>query len=158
MAPRRPACQTLSLSIRRARSEEIAACAALYERVGNATFTWRPKNWFQAADFLRFAKEEAVFIAEANGQILGLVSLYRPESFVHCLYVDMPAQGLGVGTALLAHAAKEAQGALSLKVDEPNKRAVIFYKALGFTEKDSGDDHGVHWLLLKQTEGQRARG
>jgi ribosomal protein S18 acetylase RimI-like enzyme len=150
MARRPPACQTLSLSIRRARSEEIAACAALYERVGNATFTWRPKNWFKVADFLRFAKEEAVFIAESNGRILGLLSLYRPESFVHCLYVDTPAQGLGVGTALLAHAAKEARGPLSLKVDEPNKRAVLFYKGLGFIQQDSGNDHGVHWLLLKQ--------
>lgn len=151
MAARRPpACQTLAFSIRRARSEEIAACAELYERVGNATFTWRPMNWFRAVDFLRFATEEIVYVAESNGQILGIVSLYRPESFVHCLYVDMPAQGLGVGTALLAHVAKEARGPLSLKVDEPNTRALSFYKRLGFTERESGDDVGTHWLLLKQ--------
>ena len=150
MPARPPACQTLSFSLRRARSDEINACAALYERVGNATFSWRPKNWFRAADFLHFAKEEVVFIAEANGQILGLLSLYEPESFVHCLYVDQPAQGLGVGSALIAHATKEAPGPLSLKVDEPNKRANVFYKHLGFKREDSGNDHGVRWLLLKQ--------
>jgi len=133
-ARRPPACQSLAVTIRRARSDEITACAALYERVGNATFTWRPENWFRASDFLRFAKEEAVYIAESNGQILGLLSLYRPEGFVHCLYVDLPAQGLGIGTALLAHAAKEVRGPLTLKVDEPNRRALSFYKQLGFQE------------------------
>lgn len=150
-ARRPPACQTLSLSIRRARSDEIAACAALYERVGNATFTWRPKNWFKAADFLRFAKEETVYLAESNGQMLGILSLYRPERFVHCLYVDLPAQGLGVGTALLGYVAKDARGPLSLKVDEPNARALAFYKSLGFVERDSGDDHGTRWILLRQS-------
>ncbi|MBI1210181.1 MAG: GNAT family N-acetyltransferase [Alphaproteobacteria bacterium] len=150
MALRPPACKTLSLSIRRARRDEIQACADLYERVGSATFSWRPKNWFKATDFLRFAKEEAVYVAESNGQILGILSLYRPERFVHCLYVDMPAQGLGVGTALLAHVAKDVRGPLALKVDEPNSRALAFYKALGFIERDSGDDHGIRWLLLRQ--------
>jgi len=149
-ARRPPACQTLAFAIRRARSDEISACAALYERVGNATFVWRPKNWFKAADFLRFAKEEAVYLAESNGQILGILSLYRPEAFVHCLYVDLPAQGLGVGTALLAHAAKEARGPLSLKVDEPNTRALAFYKQLGFIERDNGEDMGTRWLLMRQ--------
>lgn len=149
-ARRPPACQTLAFAIRRARTDEIPACAALYERVGSATFVWRPKNWFKAADFMRFAKEEAVYVAESNGQILGIMSVYRPESFVHCLYVDMPAQGLGVGTALLAHAAKETKGPLALKVDEPNQRALAFYKHLGFVERDSGDDHGTRWVLLRQ--------
>jgi ribosomal protein S18 acetylase RimI-like enzyme len=151
VAPRPPACQTLRLSIRRARSDEIAACAALYERVGSATFTWRPQTWFKAADFVRFAREEeAVYVAESNGQLLAILSLFRPESFVHCLYVDEPAQGLGVGTALLAYAAKEAPGPLSLKVDEPNRRALAFYKKLGFVERDSGIDDGTRWLLMKQ--------
>ena len=151
MRAKPPACQTLSFTIRPARGEEIAACAALYERVGNVTFSWRPKNWFRAADFLRFAKEEAVFIAEANGQILGLLSLYRPESFVHCLYIDQAAQGLGVGTALIEHAAKEARHPLSLKVDEPNKRAMAFYESRGFKRIESGEDHGIKWALLKRS-------
>jgi GNAT superfamily N-acetyltransferase len=151
MRAKPPACQTLSLSIRQARGDELNSCAALYERVGNATFTWRPKNWFKAADFLRFAKEEAVFIADANGQILGILSLYRPESFVHCLYVDLPAQGLGVGSALIEHAAKEARGPLSLKVDEPNTRAMAFYEARAFKRRESGEDHGIKWALLKRS-------
>jgi len=150
-AARPPACQTLSLTIRRARADELNACAALYERVGNATFTWRPKNWFKAADFLRFAKEEIVFVAEANGRILGLLSLFGPESFVHCLYVEAEAQGLGVGSALIAHVGRDSRHPLSLKVDEPNKRALTFYTKLGFKQRDAGDDHGIRWLLLKQS-------
>ena len=140
----------MAFTIRRARTDEIPACAALYERVGNATFVWRPKNWFKAADFLQFAKDEMVYLAEANGQMLGILSLYRPERFVHCLYVDLPAQGLGVGTALLAHAGKEARGPLSLKVDAPNTRALAFYKNLGFVEREAGEDHGTRWLMLRQ--------
>lgn len=145
-------CKTLPVTIRRARAGELETCAALYERVGNKTFTWRPKNWFKAADFIDFAASEEIYVAESHSAILGVLSFFRPSNFVHSLYIDESAQGFGIGSALIEAAAKIADGPLALKVDEPNTRAREFYKKLGFTDAgETGVDAGIRWLRLKKT-------
>ncbi len=141
---RRPVCSTLSLTIRLARgAAEIADAAALYVRSGRAAFTWRSPDYFQAADFLRFAEEEDVWLAFLGEAPVGLLSLFRPESFIHCLYVDPDAQGLGVGRALVAQVRKAAGGPLTLKLDLPNRRAIAFYEATGWERMAELDDQGV---------------
>lgn len=154
MSPRvtKAICKTLPVTIRRARAGELETCAALYERVGNATFTWRPKNWFKAADFIDFANSEEIYVAESHGAILGILSLFRPTNFVHSLYIDEAAQGLGIGTALIEAAAKLADGPLALKVDEPNTRAREFYEKRGFIDaNETGVDSGIRWIRMKRT-------
>ena len=145
-------CKTLPVTIRRAMPGELETCAALYERVGNQTFKWRPKNWFKAADFIDFANTEENYVAESHGAILGILSFFRPSNFVHSLYIDESAQGFGIGTALIEAATKIADAPLSLKVDEPNTRAREFYEQLGFTDaNETGIDSGIRWIRMKRT-------
>ncbi len=140
----RPVCSTLSLVIRTARGAgETADAAALYVRSGSAAFTWRPAEHFQAADFLRFAEEEEVWLAFMGDALVGILSLFRPENFVHCLYIDPDAQGLGVGKALVARVRKAVGAPLTLKLDVPNRRAVAFYEATGWERMTGLDDQGV---------------
>ncbi len=61
---------------------------------------------------------------------------------MHCLYVDPDAQRLGVGRALVAHVRRIA-GALTLKLDVPNRRAIQFYEATGWQRMTGLDDQGV---------------
>jgi GNAT superfamily N-acetyltransferase len=136
------------LELRRARPEELARCAALYVKVLRETFTWLPPDRHRPAEFLRAAQEEEVFVAAANGEILGIAALFRPQGFLHSLYVD--ARGHGVGAALLDHVAATVDGPLSLKVQEPNARARAFYAREGFVCVEHGRDPGsdVAWLRL----------
>lgn len=144
-------CNALDVAIRRARADEIKTAAELYERSGNAAFKWRPKNFFHARDFLRFAQEEEVTVAVARGAILGILSFFRPHNFIHCLYIDPNAQGFGIGSALIRAAEDFADGPLALKVDEPNAKARAFYKKHRFVETgESGVDKGIRWLRLSQ--------
>lgn len=144
-----PACKTLSVSIRSARADELQTCAELYERSGNTAFTWRPQNWFRAADFLHIAKDEEIYVAESRGAILGIMAFFRPQNFIHCLYIDPSAQGFGIGSALIEAADNIAGGPLALKVDEANTRAREFYDRHGFRpDGEIGVDHGVKWLRL----------
>ncbi len=139
---------TPALEIRRARPDELGRCADLYVKVLRETFTWLPQDRHRREDFLRAAQEEEVYLAQAEGEILGIAALYRPQSFLHSLYVDV--RGLGVGRALLDHVAAAAGGPLSLKVQEPNARARAFYAREGFTCVEHGRDPGseVAWLRL----------
>jgi ribosomal protein S18 acetylase RimI-like enzyme len=140
------------LLIRRARTDELGACADLYVRVLRETFTWLPPERHRREDFLRAAREEEIYVAVEGERIVGLAALYRPQNFLHSLYVD--DRGAGVGKALLDHIAEAADGPLSLKVQAPNRRAQAFYRREGFLCTEHGRDPGsdIGWLrLVRQT-------
>lgn len=138
------------LEVRRARPHEIDACADLYLKVLRETFTWLPPERHRRDDFLRSTQDEEIYVAVEDGRILGLAGFYRPMNFIHSLYVE--TRGRGVGKALLDHLAAVADGPLSLKVQEPNRRAQAFYAREGFTFVERGRDFGsdVPWLRLRR--------
>ncbi|HEX3887540.1 MAG TPA: GNAT family N-acetyltransferase [Phenylobacterium sp.] len=136
------------MEIRRARSDELGACADLYVRVLRETFTWLPAERHRREDFLRAARDEEIYVAIVDGRMIGLAAFFRPQNFLHSLYVE--ARGEGVGKALLAHVRTLADGPLSLKVQAPNLRAQAFYRREGFHCIEHGRDPGsdVDWLRL----------
>lgn len=138
------------LTIRRAEPSELDACAELYVQVLRDTFTWLPKGRHHKADFLQAAQEEEVWVAVEAGRIVGLAGFYRPQNFLHSLYVA--ERGRGVGKALLDALSASADGPISLKVQAPNRRAQAFYEREGFVCAERGRDPGsdVSWLRLVQ--------
>ena len=137
------------VEVRRARADEIAACAALYERVLRETFTWVPPQRHQAADFLAHACEEEVYLAKRDDRLLGIAGFHRPSAVLHSLYVE--TRGAGVGKALLDHVAAVAGGPLSLKCLSPNLRAQDFYLREGFRIVDVGRDPGAEFTWLRMS-------
>jgi ribosomal protein S18 acetylase RimI-like enzyme len=140
--------QAPSLEVRRARPDEIAACADLYVKVLCETFTWLPPERHDRGEFLRSVREEEIYVAVEDGRIVGVAGFYRPLNFVHSLYVA--ARGRGIGTALLDHVCALAQGPVSLKVQAANRRAQAFYAREGFAAVERGRDPGsdVVWIRL----------
>jgi GNAT superfamily N-acetyltransferase len=136
------------LEIRRARPEELPACADLYLRVLVETFTWLPSERHDRREFLRSARDEEIYVALEAGRLVGVAGFYRPMNFIHSLYVT--ERGRGIGKALLDHVAKIARGPLSLKVQEANRRAQAFYAREGFVATERGRDPGsdVVWIRL----------
>ncbi|BCW87484.1 hypothetical protein sos41_06130 [Alphaproteobacteria bacterium SO-S41] len=137
-----------AFSIRAAGPDDLLDAAALFERVANATMPWLPRETQDRAAFLAAAHDEIVWIAVADGAIVGLAALFAPQSFLHSLFVDGAWQGKGVGRALLETAAAAASGPLSLKVQERNDAARRFYAGLGFREGDRGTENGATWIRL----------
>jgi ribosomal protein S18 acetylase RimI-like enzyme len=132
------------LVVRRARPDELAACANLYVRVLRDTFTWIPPERHRETDFLAAAREEEVFVAVEGGRLVGMAALYRPQVFLHSLYVT--ERGRGIGKALLDHVSSAAGGVLSLKCQAANRGAQAFYVREGFRCTEAGEDGGVAWL------------
>lgn len=128
----------------------MADCARLYVRVLRDTFTWVPKDRHRESDFLDAAREEEVFVAVEGGQIVGLAALYRPQHFLHSLYVA--ERGRGIGKLLLHHVVTAAGGRLSLKCQAANVGAQAFYVREGFRCIEAGEEGGVAWLRFAVTE------
>ena len=135
---------TPGLTLRRARVDELALCAGLYVRVLSDTFTWVSSDRHRAADFLAAARDEEIFVAVLGGRIVGMAALYRPQLFLHSLYVT--ERGRGIGKALLDHVFAAAGGRLSLKCQAANLAAQAFYVREGFRCTEAGEDGGVAWL------------
>ena len=132
------------LVLRRARQDDLPACAALYVRVLTDTFTWVPPERHRESDFLAAAREEEVYVAELDSRIVALAAVYRPRVFLHSLYVA--ERGRGVGKALLAYVLAATGGRLALKCQAANHRAQAFYIREGFRCVETGEDGGVPWL------------
>jgi len=154
-SPKPPPCKTLAIAIREAQSDDdLAAAGRIYERSGRHAFTWRPHEYFQANLLPALSKDETIWIAWYGETPVGFLSLYREGHFVHSLYVDPEAQGLGVGRALVSYVRALVGRPLTLKLDAPNMAAIAFYEATGWTRldgpEDSGfDEAGVRWLRYR---------
>jgi ribosomal protein S18 acetylase RimI-like enzyme len=137
-----------AVEIRRARADELDACADLYVRVLRSTFTWLPPERHRREEFFAAARDEEIYVAVEDGRILGMAGVYPPQDFLHSLYVE--DRGRGIGKALLDHVRRRAGGPLSLKVQKPNLRAQAFYAREGFVCLEEGRDPGsdVAWLRL----------
>jgi ribosomal protein S18 acetylase RimI-like enzyme len=136
------------LEIRRARSNEIEACADLYLRVLVETFVWIPPEQHDRREFLRSVRDEEIYVAREDGRLVGVAGFYRPLNFIHSLYVE--ARGRGIGKALLDHLCAVSEGRISLKVQAANVRAQAFYAREGFVATERGRDPGsdVVWIRL----------
>jgi ribosomal protein S18 acetylase RimI-like enzyme len=145
-----------ALEIRRARPEELPACADLYVKVLTETFTWLPPERHSRGEFLRAARDEEIYVAVENGRIVGLAGFFRPMNFIHSLYVD--DRGRGIGRALLDEVSRHARGPISLKVQQANQRAQAFYAREGFVATDRGRDRGsdVDWIRLVRERSPKA--
>lgn len=136
--------------IRRASETELDACADLFERVVKDWARWAPAHEITAAFIRPSFDDEEVYLALDEGRLIGFMAFYRPESFVHSLFVER--QRSGVGRALLDHAAQIADGSLHLKCATPNEAARAYYAHLGWREVERGEKNGIGFVRLAVPE------
>lgn len=112
------------LNLRPAEPRDWDECRRVFMASYRAQFPWERVEDRIFDDGVR---DETLWLAEAGGRILGVVSVYLPERYIHSIYVAPEAQGQGVGKALLAQALRLTGGWASLKTDLDNPRAHAFY-------------------------------
>jgi len=125
----------------------LEACAAFAADVARQFLTWEPaeKNTTEAK--LAAFREEAVYAAFDSGEIVGVISLWEPDAFVHFLFCR--PQGRGIGPALLRTAAGVFDRPISLKCAKANRDALRFYSREGFVPIARGEDAGQGWVRLQ---------
>jgi len=123
------------------RADEVEAVVRLWRRSRDASQPWlEARMGHTAEDDLRFFKgtialENDVWIA-AGEEAAGFLALAGGN--IGWLYVDPPAQGRGIGTALLDKAKALSPGGLTLYTHQRNERARAFYERRGFRALEFG--------------------
>jgi GNAT superfamily N-acetyltransferase len=132
--------------IRPARPDDVAAIAVLFRRsfggLGFLPTLHTPEE--DLAHFARLVDEEEAWVAETEGGVVAFATLDR--TMLNNLYVDPPAQGHGIGTALLEHAKRRRPGGFRLWTFQRNDGARRFYERHGFdvvklTDGSGNEEH-----------------
>jgi GNAT superfamily N-acetyltransferase len=136
----------------------LPRCAALVAAGARENFVWA-RLGDVAAEFMASVRDEEVYVACADGEIVGVAALYRPGSFVHYLFIEEAWRSRGLGGDLLAVVGSLASGPISLKVDAQNLRAREFYEREGLVAFEQGrDPDGSRWLRMGRPDlGGRGR-
>jgi ribosomal protein S18 acetylase RimI-like enzyme len=116
-------------------------------------------NWMYDLQLLesQMDKGHGFLVAEEDGAAIGFAGyelnhLAGSLSKLHKLYLLPSSQGKGVGKALLLEVAKRArearQKSLVLNVNKQNKKAIDFYRVLGFvTIRQEVNDIGSGYVM-----------
>jgi ribosomal protein S18 acetylase RimI-like enzyme len=138
------------MRLRPALPTDQAALADLYLRSRRAAFTWRDPEDFQLDDFTRDTEGELIHLTESpDGTILGFLSLWEPDKFIHHLFIAPGHLRQGIGQALLADLHQRLPGPFRLKCLTANIPALAFYRSRCWIEIDKGSSEDGDYLLLE---------
>ena len=143
----------MTISIRPAMAADTRALQGLIDEVyRNAT--WLPAAANRSLDFEEVTKGERITVAENRaGRIVGFVSIYEVDAFIHHLYVAASTHRQGVGGALLESLKPWLAYPWRLKCICANTPALAFYAAHGWVVEEKGNgEEGPYFQLIKHAE------
>jgi len=113
---------------------------------------WLPPAVRNRSNFARDTEGEALFVAVGNtDEPEGFVSVWKPESFIHHLYVRRSARRRGVGERLLNSLNGRIPKPWRVKCVRANEEAFRFYLKRGWTEVSSGTSEDGPFATLERT-------
>lgn len=124
----------MTLIIRLDQQEDIDQLKHLFLITRRHTFTAEPEENFQLNDYLESVAGEEVWVAEKNSVIVGFVSMWLQDNFIHNLFVHPTWQNQGIGKSLLKKAETRLKTPMELKVKIENLKACKFYQKHGWQE------------------------
>lgn len=101
-------------------------------------FPWLDKKVLRLEDFSRDTAGELIWVAEQDGQVVGFVSAWDSENYIHNLFVLPDYARRGIGTALLEECLKNIGRPARLKCVSENLPALAFYRAMGWQTISEG--------------------
>jgi putative acetyltransferase len=130
------------ISLRAYQTDDEDASVALWLRTWQATYPaldfaerldWWRERWRR--ELLPVAE---IFIAEANGSMIGFVTIDTATRYLDQLVVAPEYWGAGVGRDLIAEAKRLSPSGVDLDVNVDNARALAFYRKCGFAITGDG--------------------
>jgi ribosomal protein S18 acetylase RimI-like enzyme len=136
----------LPVTIRAAVEEDFGVMTAIFNAARESA---RLGGGPAGQDRLRhYTEGEEIHVAILADEVVGFVSVWPAERFVHHLYVAPDCQSRGIGRALLARCEERYGLPLSLKCETANIRALRFYERLGWAGGEAGVGPDGEWRRM----------
>jgi ribosomal protein S18 acetylase RimI-like enzyme len=120
------------LTIREFRESDRRFLSHFYLRCRQRTFHWLPQELFQLEDFNKDTSGELILVAELDSKIMGFISIWAPDRFIHNLFIDNDLIKMGFGSKLLESGLKLISRPAWLKCLVANEAANRFYLKNGW--------------------------
>ena len=131
------------------RESDLNALRQLFLKVRQNTFIWADVATFDLLDFDVQTKGEYILTALYDEKIIGFISVWMRDNFIHHLYIEEAYHKRGIGKMLLKAVMEQTKFPVLLKCLERNTAAVAFYKKIGFIEKGHGDNENGPYILFE---------
>ena len=115
------------MKIRKKITNDIDRLEEIFLITRQTTFPNR-KEQFTIGDFIQSTVGDEVLVGEIDGVVIGFISLYLQDNFIHNLFVDPQYQGQGFGNQLLLFAETQLVKPMTLKVAMDNLKVCSFYE------------------------------
>jgi GNAT superfamily N-acetyltransferase len=144
----------IDVELRAARTQDMAACAAILNDWIDET-EWMPRIHAHQDVVHHYksvvASERSVFVVASDNRIAGFMAL-GSDHVVTALYVDHAYRRQGVGRLLLDCAKRHCRSDVSLWTFQKNDAAQKFYTHEGFVEinrTDGDNEEGLPDILME---------
>lgn len=144
----------MPIEIRPVRASDWEELRKLYLASRRDAFHWLAPESLKLEDFDRDTQQEPILVAMEGEMVVGFISWWPPEDFVHNLFIAPGQQRRGVGRQLLAAVLKHIGRPATLKCSQPNAAALAFYRQLGWVVNGQGETDGVGYHLLSLSDQQ----
>ena len=114
--------------IRKARESDLESISLIYNKVREQHFPWIDSKAISEGDIRKDTDGEEITVAEIDNLVVGFISIWEPDNFIHHLFVSLEYQTMGVGSKLMEFVEQSHPSFLRLKCVAENKRAIEFYK------------------------------
>jgi putative acetyltransferase len=91
-------------------------------------------DWWRARWRNELVPTATISVAEADGRMVGFVTVYPKTGYLDQIVVAPEAWGSGTATMLMDEARRISPGGLDLNVNADNARAIRFYEKQGFID------------------------
>ncbi len=138
------------MTIRPFVESDRSALRKIYLEARRHTFGWMDCSLIKEDDFDRDTEGEIIWVATDNEEDnpVGFISIWKPDDFVHSLYVHPKEIGQGIGSALLKECLKNIGRPASLKCAEQNTKARDFYLSKGWKTVSNGENPEGKYHLM----------
>ncbi|WP_028552349.1 GNAT family N-acetyltransferase [Paenibacillus sp. UNC451MF] len=137
------------MNIRTATEVDYPELRKLYLESRRNSFEWENANEMTLEDFDKHTLDELILVAEDDDHMMGFMSLYLPDNFIHNLFVHPDSSGKGVGSQLLQAATENMNKPLRLKCVSKNHKALKFYERNGWKKvvEEGRPGEEKYWVM-----------
>ena len=140
------------MNVRRFIEKDREALRYIYFESRRSTFSWLSDGSLELSDFDKDTEGEVIWVAERDGSVVGFVSVYEADNFIHNIFVRPDWIGRGCGSELLTACLKNMGRPARLKCVAENTQALGFYRARGWTVVDYGVSEDGRYFVLEKVK------
>lgn len=137
--------------------EYTEALRDIYTSGRRHAFPWIAPQTYQPADFDRDTAGEKIWVALSGQTVMGFISCWEADNFIHCLYVKPEFHKAGIGKALLQVCQNYLGRPATLKCVVANTNAIAFYQKLGWQIVGMGESPEGPYALMQTANHPRSR-